>query len=40
MRGVEKANTQAVTSTMLGLFRTNSKARGELMQLISRRPNK
>jgi GTP cyclohydrolase I len=38
MRGVEKANTQAVTSTMLGLFRTNSKARGELMQLIARRP--
>ena len=40
MRGVEKANTQAVTSTMLGLFRTSTKARGELMQLIARQPNK
>lgn len=36
MRGVEKTNTQAVTSTMLGLFRTSTKARGELMQLIAR----
>jgi len=37
MRGVEKANTQAVTSTMLGVFRTNPKARGELMRSIDRR---
>jgi len=38
MRGVEKANTEAVTSTMLGVFRTNPKIRGELMRSIGRRP--
>ncbi len=38
MRGVEKANAQAVTSTMLGLFRTDPKRRDELMQLIGHGP--
>ncbi|MFQ5989691.1 MAG: GTP cyclohydrolase I FolE [Candidatus Methylomirabilales bacterium] len=38
MRGVEKANTQAVTTTMLGLFRTNPKTRGQLMQAIGHHP--
>jgi GTP cyclohydrolase I len=38
MRGVEKANTQAVTSSMLGLFRTHPKTRDELLRLISHRP--
>ena len=38
MRGVEKANTEAVTSTMLGIFRTNPKVRRELMRSIGRRP--
>jgi GTP cyclohydrolase I len=38
MRGVEKANAQAVTSTMLGVFRSNPSARNQLMQLFSDRP--
>ena len=38
MRGVEKANTQAVTSSMLGLFRTHPKTRDELLRLIGQRP--
>jgi GTP cyclohydrolase I len=38
MRGVEKPNAQAVTSIMLGLFRTNPKTRAKLMQLIGRQP--
>ena len=37
MRRVEKANAQAVTSAMLGLFRTDPKARAQLMQLIGDR---
>jgi GTP cyclohydrolase I len=35
MRGVEKANAQAVTSTMLGLFRTDPKTRSQLTHLIA-----
>ena len=38
MRGVEKANAQAVTSAMLGVFRTDPTTRNQLMQLISDRP--
>lgn len=36
MRGVEKQNTEAVTSAMLGVFRTDSKARTEFLDLIRR----
>ena len=34
MRGVEKQNSVMVTSTMLGVFREDSKAREELMNLL------
>ena len=34
MRGVEKQNTRAVTSSMLGTFRTDNKARSEFLELI------
>ena len=34
MRGVQKQNTQAVTSAMLGMFRTNEKTRAEFLTLI------
>lgn len=34
MRGVEKQNTRAVTSSMLGTFRTDNKARSEFLALI------
>lgn len=34
MRGVEKQNTLAVTSSMLGIFRTEQKARSEFLELI------
>ncbi|OGQ06073.1 MAG: GTP cyclohydrolase I FolE [Deltaproteobacteria bacterium RIFCSPLOWO2_01_44_7] len=36
MRGVEKQNSVAVTSEMLGCFRTDSKTREEFMDLIRR----
>jgi GTP cyclohydrolase I len=36
MRGVKKANSQMVTSTMLGSFRDNSDTRAEFMQHIER----
>lgn len=35
MRGVEKQNSIATTSCMLGEFRTNSKTRSEFLKLIS-----
>lgn len=35
MRGVEKQDSVAITSAMLGLFRTNEKTRAEFMTLIS-----
>jgi GTP cyclohydrolase I len=34
MRGVQKQNTRAVTSAMLGMFRTNEKTRAEFLTLI------
>jgi GTP cyclohydrolase I len=37
MRGVEKQNSKAVTSAMLGAFRDNAETRAEFMQLIKSR---
>jgi GTP cyclohydrolase I len=34
MRGVQKQNARAVTSSMLGLFRTDVKTRSEFLTLI------
>jgi GTP cyclohydrolase I len=34
MRGIEKINSKAITSTMLGVFRTNQKTRMEFLELI------
>ncbi len=34
MRGVEKQHSHAVTSSMLGVFRNDAKARGEFLSLI------
>jgi GTP cyclohydrolase I len=36
MRGVEKQNSLAVTSCMLGRFRTDARTRGEFLSLIER----
>ncbi len=36
MRGVEKQNSYATTSAMTGVFRTDSKTRGEFLTLIGR----
>jgi len=38
MRGVEKQNSQTVTSAMLGEFRENARARAEFLSLIGRKP--
>src|SRR4029078_7884779 len=38
MRGVEKQNTLAVTSSMLGAFRTQDQTRNEFLKLIRRNP--
>jgi len=35
MRGVEKQNSYATTSSMIGLFRTDSRTREELLNIIS-----
>ena len=37
MRGVQKQTSEAVTSCMLGRFRTDARTRGEFLQLIGRR---
>jgi len=37
MRGVEKQNSKAVTSAMLGAFRNNAETRAEFMELIKAR---
>ena len=37
MRGVEKQNTKAITSSMLGMFRTRQETREEFLSLINRR---
>jgi GTP cyclohydrolase I len=37
MRGVEKQNSFAVTSAMLGLFRDNARTRMEFLELIKHR---
>jgi len=38
MRGVQKQNSYATTSEMLGAFRNESKTRAEFLQLIRERP--
>jgi GTP cyclohydrolase I len=38
MRGVEKQNSFAVTSAMLGAFRENARTRSEFLELIRHRP--
>ena len=38
MRGVEKQNAVAVTSEMLGVFRSQKQTRDEFLRLIGRRP--
>jgi GTP cyclohydrolase I len=38
MRGVEKQNSVAVSSCMLGVFREQSQTRNEFLALIGRRP--
>jgi GTP cyclohydrolase IA len=38
MRGVEKQNSFAVTSAMLGVFRENARTRMEFLELIRHRP--
>ena len=40
MRGVEKQNSKAVTSAMLGAFRENAETRAEFMELIRSRGKK
>jgi GTP cyclohydrolase I len=39
MRGVEKQHSGAVTSAMLGSFRTNKESRDELLSLVNARPS-
>jgi len=39
MRGVEKQHSSAVTSAMLGVFRTSKETRDEFLSLISHRAN-
>ena len=38
MRGIQKQNSYAITSEMLGGFKTKSKTRAEFLQLIRERP--
>jgi GTP cyclohydrolase I len=37
MRGVEKQNSRAVTSSMLGNFRRSAETRGEFLDLVFRK---
>ena len=37
MRGVEKQNSVAVTSAMLGTFRSDARTRSEFLELVKRR---
>jgi GTP cyclohydrolase IA len=37
MRGVEKQNSIAVTSSMLGTFRSDARTRGEFLELLKRK---
>jgi GTP cyclohydrolase I len=39
MRGVEKQNSYAITSTMLGQFREDARTRMEFLDLIRHRRN-
>jgi GTP cyclohydrolase IA len=39
MRGVEKQNSYAITSAMLGRFRDDARTRGEFLDLIRHRRN-
>ena len=39
MRGVEKQHSAAVTSSMLGCFRSENETRSEFLSLIRQRPN-
>jgi GTP cyclohydrolase I len=40
MRGVEKQTSEAVTSCMLGLFKTDPRTRGEFLELVTGRSNR
>ncbi len=39
IRGVEKQNTKTITSSMLGVFKSDPKTRGEFLDLIRREKN-
>lgn len=39
MRGVQKQNSFAITSSMRGVFNSDSKTRSEFMELIRHRPD-
>jgi GTP cyclohydrolase I len=39
MRGVEKQNSYAMTSSMLGTFRTDPRTRAEFLELLRHKRN-